>query len=168
MDELSGSVARSVAWVFPQNLGNLGARRVEFLASRSPPQENRKNEATCVTHGGADDGRRDGGRKSWRAIHFIFDSLPRPPRFLERPRGVVRGVRNGQCIDRRTAVVVRAKCMRGGSEGETEHITQRNAVGGRAGGPLTEGTKGEKSEIGSVGAEKKRRGARTVLPVSPS
>ena len=55
MDELSGSVARSVAWVFPQNLGNLGARRVEFLASRSSPQENRKNEATCVTHGGADD-----------------------------------------------------------------------------------------------------------------
>ena len=41
----------------------------------------------------------------------------------------------------------------GGREGETEHITQRNAVGGRrAGGPLTEGTKGEKSEIGSVGA----------------
>ena len=63
MDELSGSVARSVAWVFPQNLGNLGARRVEFLASRSPPQENRKNEATCVTRGGADDGRRDEGRE---------------------------------------------------------------------------------------------------------
>ena len=59
-------------------------------------------------------------------------------------------------------------CGEGGREGETEHITQRNAVGGRTGGPLTEGTKGEKSEIGSVGAEKKRRGVRTVLPVSPS
>ena len=90
-----------------------------------------------------------------------------------RPRGVIRGVRNGQCIDRQRSFGQNA-CGEGGRrgggrEGETEHITQRNAVGGRrAGGPLTEGTKGEKSEIGSVGAEKKRRGARAVLPVSPS
>ena len=67
---------RSVAWVFPQNLGNLGARRVEFLASRSPPQENRKNEATCVTRGGADDGRRDGGREEVMEGHSFHIRLP--------------------------------------------------------------------------------------------
>ena len=57
-------------------------------------------------------------------------------------------------------------CEEGGEVGrDGAHYPKE--CSGRAGGPLTEGTKGEKSEIGSVGAEKKRRGARTVLPVSP-
>ena len=55
-----------------------------------------------------------------------------------------------------------------GEEGGRDGAHYPKECSGRAGGPLTEGTKGEKSEIGSVGAEKKRRGARTVLPVSPS
>ena len=62
----------------------------------------------------------------------------------------------------------RSDKMHAAREGGRDGAHYQKECRGWAGGPLTEGTKGEKSEIGSVGAEKKRRGARAILPVSPS
>ena len=62
----------------------------------------------------------------------------------------------------------RSDKMHAAREGGRDGAHYPKECSGRAGGPLTEGTKGKKSEIGSVGAEKKRRGARAILPVSPS